>query len=146
MNPWKTVNSLDEAGVCLRSPRLLVWRILKQCSAKYCIERGDGTPSWYSDTGYGCAVLCKSCSFVSLGQLHSMERGSKARCFCRWRVGHFEMARNPKRKGKGLQSLTWWFNSIPRLHYSVRNDKTLHSKIQQRLLQPGARRLGLPTA
>ena len=28
----------------------------------------------------------------------------------------FDMARNPKRKGKGLQNLIWWFNSIPRLH------------------------------
>jgi hypothetical protein len=27
------------------------------------------------------------------------------------------MARNPKRKGKGLQNLIWWFNSIPRLHF-----------------------------
>jgi hypothetical protein len=30
------------------------------------------------------------------------------------------MARNPKRKGKGLQSLGWWFNSIPRLHPTLR--------------------------
>jgi hypothetical protein len=28
-------------------------------------------------------------------------------------------ARNPKRKGKGLQNLIWWFNSIPRLHLSL---------------------------
>jgi hypothetical protein len=33
-----------------------------------------------------------------------------------WCLGSLERARNPKRKGKGLQSLIWWFNSIPRLH------------------------------
>jgi hypothetical protein len=30
-----------------------------------------------------------------------------------------KVARNPKRKGKGMQSLIWWFNSFPRLQFST---------------------------
>ena len=45
------------------------------------------------------------CRFFPIDRLPSSSEGN-----------NFYKARNPKRKGKGLQNLIWWFNSTPRLH------------------------------
>ena len=46
-----------------------------------------------------------------------------------WRLGSLKRARNPKRKGKGLQSLIWWFNSIPRLHLPLVIPRSLNPHV-----------------
>ena len=53
----------------------------------------------------GVTFYRKMCRFFPIDRLPSSSEGK-----------NFFRARNPKRKGKGLQNLIWWFNSIPRLH------------------------------